>query len=284
MIEKNRNRDVYSFANINLLGRCNANCFFCLGKDISQELSGENQLKEHFTEWNRFNHFTQMCKDNKISKIYITGQTADGLQYHYLLELIKYLKDLEFSVGIRTNGYLALEKLDEINLLDDEVGYSIHTLNSGINKVIMGRDDIPDWNEIIPLSGDNVRIAIVINRYNYCEIDELLRFCSKFKNVKYIQLRRISTDTRLGELKDDIEIFEKYYDEFKRNNLQYGDYNLAQQFKLYGKEICFWRTVETSVNSLNYFTDGTCSEEYFVVEGYLKYRGCGETLTPCWQG
>jgi len=25
---KNRNRDPYSFANINLLGRCNVDCFF----------------------------------------------------------------------------------------------------------------------------------------------------------------------------------------------------------------------------------------------------------------
>lgn len=31
-----------------------------------------------------------------------------------------------------------------------------------------------------------------------------------------------------------------------------------------------WRTVETSVNSINYFTDGTISDEYFIVEGYLK--------------
>ena len=35
-IVKNRNRNAYTFANINLLGHCNANCYFCLGKDIAE--------------------------------------------------------------------------------------------------------------------------------------------------------------------------------------------------------------------------------------------------------
>ena len=41
---------------------------------------------------------------------------------------------------------------------------------------------------------------------------------------------------------------------------------------IYDKPVVFWRTIKTSVNSLNYFTDGTVSDEYFVVEGYLKNR------------
>ena len=38
MINKNRNRGKFTFANINLLGKCNADCYFCLGKDIADEL------------------------------------------------------------------------------------------------------------------------------------------------------------------------------------------------------------------------------------------------------
>lgn len=37
-------------------------------------------------------------------------------------------------------------------------------------------------------------------------------------------------------------------------------------------EVVFWRTIKTSVNSLNYFIDGVVSDLYFVVEGYLKNR------------
>lgn len=54
-------------------------------------------------------------------------------------------------------------------------------------------------------------------------------------------------------------------------NKKTGEFYLADQYNLFGKEINFWRTVETNINSLNYFTDGTCSDEYFIVEGYLKY-------------
>lgn len=39
MIIKNRKRDKYTFANINLLGKCNADCYFCLGKDIPELLN-----------------------------------------------------------------------------------------------------------------------------------------------------------------------------------------------------------------------------------------------------
>lgn len=47
---KNRERDDFSFANINLLGKCNVDCFFCLGKDIENELSCHNQLKDFYQQ------------------------------------------------------------------------------------------------------------------------------------------------------------------------------------------------------------------------------------------
>jgi hypothetical protein len=86
-------------------------------------------------------------------------------------------------------------------------------------------------------------------------------------------MRRISTDTRLEQLTVDIQLFEIFYQNFIQDNAGNAlpDLYGAQRFQLYGKEIVFWRTVETSVNSLNYFTDGTCSDEYFIVEGYLKH-------------
>jgi len=272
-INKNHNRENFTFANINLLGTCNANCYFCLGKDISKELAGKNQLNVHFTEWKNFSKFLETCKSKNIKKLYLTGQTADGLQYHYIKELVNFLQgDHGFSVGVRTNGYLALQKMDVIKLMKEEIGYSIHTLDAKINKTIMGIESMPDWDRIIPASGNNVRVAIVVNRYNINEIDSLIKYISKFKNVRYIQIRRISTETRKDELMPDIELYEKFYNKFSKDHKQIGTFYLAQQFELYGKEVDFWRTVETSCNSLNYFTDGTCSDEYFIIDGYLKNK------------
>ncbi len=270
-IKKNRNRKKYTFANINLLGKCNANCYFCLGKDISNELAGKNQLDVHFSLWDNFGLFLKRCKEENIKKLYLTGQTADGLQYKYLLEIVDYLQSIGFIVGVRTNGYLAKRKLHIIQKMKGEIGYSIHTLKPDVNKIIMGRSDIPDWDYIIPSSGNNVRVSIVLNRHNVSEFYDLVKYISKFKNVRYIQIRRISTDTRIEYLQEDINIYENFYNEFSKAHKQIGTFYLAQQYELFGKEIDFWRTVETNINSLNYFTDGIVSDEYFIVEGYLKY-------------
>ena len=272
LIKKNRDRSAYSFANINLLGKCNANCYFCLGKDLPKQFSRYNQLNVHFHYWRNFNIFLDKCKTLGIAKLYITGQTADGLQYKYLGELIDFLQKQTFIVGLRTNGYLALKKMTTIQKMRGEIGYSIHSLRPKINKIIMGKAKIPNWGKIIPLSGDNVRISIVLTRYNISEFWNLIKYLSTFPNIRYIQIRRISTDTRYEELREDIEAYENFYYDFVRNAIPIKTYEGAPVFKFYGKEIVFWRTVETTANSLNYFTDGTVSDEYFVIEGYLKYK------------
>lgn len=273
MINKNRNRNKYTFANINLLGKCNANCYFCLGKDIPQLLNKHNQLHTHFKYWKNFDKFLEKCNENNIQKLYITGQNTDSLCYDYFKELVIYLKEKGFKVGIRTNGYNIENKLDGILELNDEIGLSIHTLNPKTNKIIMGREDLLDLNYLLPkikTPNNTIRVAIVLNRYNKDELKDILYYLSKFKDIEYIQVRRISTDTREDCLLEDIKIYEEKYQEILNEYKNYENFYNAQIFTIFGKKVCFWRTVETSANSINYFTDGTISDNYFVVEGYLN--------------
>lgn len=270
-INKNRQREEFSFANINLLGKCNARCFFCLGLDIADKLNRHNQLGVHFFQWDNFKNFLHKCKEFKIQKIYITGQNTDSLLYNYLNELIDFLHQENFLVGLRTNGYLALQRTTEINKCDLSIGYSVHTLNPITNKMIMGRQSIPDWKTIIPMT-KNPRASIVLNRCNKYEFFEILRYLADFKNLRYIQVRRVSTDTRVDLLMPDMVAYEEIYsqvrDIFPLKKKFFVD---AEIYEIYGKDVVFWRTVKTSVNSINYFTDGTISDMYFIVEGYLKY-------------
>lgn len=273
MINKNRNRNKYTFANINLLGKCNANCYFCLGKDIPQLLNKHNQLHTHFKYWKNFDKFLEKCNENNIQKLYITGQNTDSLCYDYFKELVIYLKEKGFKVGIRTNGYNIENKLDGILELNDEIGLSIHTLNPKTNKIIMGREDLLDLDYLLPkikTPNNTIRVAIVLNRYNKDELKDILYYLSKFKDIEYIQVRRISTDTREDCLLEDIKIYEEKYQEILNEYKNYENFYNAQIFTIFGKKVCFWRTVETSANSINYFTDGTISDNYFVVEGYLN--------------
>jgi molybdenum cofactor biosynthesis enzyme MoaA len=269
--EKNRNREAFSFANINLLGKCNVDCFFCLGKDIEDLLSKHNQIKTHFSEWKNFEKFLERSRAEQIKKIYITGQNTDALVYNYVGELVDYLSEVwGFGVGLRTNGYLAHRYIDVMNRCSESSGISIHSLNPITNNMIMGRKDIPDWDEIIPQL-ERPRVSIVLNRCNQHEFFPLLQYLSKFKNIRYVQVRRVCTDTRTELLAPDVIAYEQEYTKVRQIfPLTRRLWEDAEEYSIYGMPVVFWRTTKTSVNSINYFTDGTISDMYFVVEGYLK--------------
>jgi len=270
---KNRQRDDYSFANVNLLGKCNVRCFFCLGEDIPHLLCQHNQLNTHYNDWKNWQKFLGQCRQKGIKKIYITGQNTDSLLYQHLSELIDHLHIEGFEVGIRTNGYL-LDKQENIeiaNACECSTGISIHSLDPVTNRMIMGRADIPDWDYIIPKI-KRPRISVVLNRCNEFEFFDLLKFFSRYAaSIRYVQVRRVSTDTRKKELAPDIAAYERVYTQvsriFPRSRRFVTD---AEEYQIYGLPVVFWRTVKTSVNSVNYFTDGTISDNYFVVEGYLN--------------
>jgi MoaA/NifB/PqqE/SkfB family radical SAM enzyme len=272
MVFKNRDRKAPDFANINLLGPCNADCFFCLGKDLPQ-LSGIDNLDLHFSEWENFDRFLNLCVDWGIEKLYMTGQTADGLQYRYLPELVDHLQSQLFTVGLRSNGYLAERKIDTIQKMKGEIGYTINALTPYGNKAVMGRSVIPNWAEIIPQSGDNVRISVVITDHSIREFIGIILFIKQFPNVKYVQFRRISTEHRMGQLAPHIARYEQFYTTIRELYPQTGEFHTAQEHLIEGVKCYFWRTTEATCNSFNYFTDGTVSDEYFIVEGYEKYAG-----------
>jgi molybdenum cofactor biosynthesis enzyme MoaA len=273
--DKNRVRDPYSFANINLLGRCNAHCFFCLGRDIGEHIDKFDQTKTPFQEWANFYDFERRCQAEGIKKIYVTGQNTDSLLYKHLDDLVGHLHAVGFQVGLRTNGYEAMAHLGVINKCELSTGYSIHSLDPVTTKMILGRGDMPDWERIIPAT-ERPRVSIVLNRCNEGQFYDLLRYIAKFPNVRYIQVRRPSTDTRLALLAPDMAAYERVYTQtkaiFPLKSKFAGD---AEVYEIYGKDVVFWRTIKTTVNSINYFTDGTISDLYFIVEGYLRYRAGG---------
>jgi len=275
IFSKNYDRRTPIFANINLLGRCNINCYFCLGKDLPDHFYKQSYDNVHFEEWKNFDKFILFCQEHGVSKIYLTGQNTDPLLYQYLKELIVFLQDMGFTVGLRTNGYGAIGSLDIINMCKDEIGYSIMSTDHNINNRITGKYELPDWDYIIPRTTAPCRVSLVINRYNFIEVMDMLKYISKFDNVKYIQLRRVSTDTRKDELEIDAIVYEEVYKAFKENfGHQFRDtFYGAEVFDLFGKELTFWRTVKTDINSFNYYVDGVFTDEYFIIEGYLKQIG-----------
>jgi hypothetical protein len=180
-------------------------------------------------------------------------------------------------MGLRTNGYAATpDNIALANTCELSTGYSIHSLSPVTTKMILGRKDMPEWERILTTT-ERPRVSIVLNRCNEHEFWDVLRFIAQFKNVRYVQVRRVSTDTRLELLAADMAAYERVYTEVNRifGPPQRKFVADAEEYNIYGMPVVFWRTVKTSVNSLNFFTDGTISDLYFIVEGYLKNRGQG---------
>lgn len=267
--EKNMHREAPVFANINLLGKCNVDCYFCLGKDIDDVFGQYNHLATHFSEWKNFSTYVDKVKAAGVKRVYVTGQNTDSLLYRYLGELVDFLQNQGFDVGLRTNGYRAHKLMDVINRCRRNVGYSIHSRDPETNWKIMGRRDIPNWDEIIP-NTKNTRVSIVLNRYNEGEFMDLLKYTCSFDNVKYVQVRRICTDTREAYLIEDVRVYERVFEQVKKEFPLVGHFYSAEVFSMFGKEVCFWRTVKTSIESFNYYTDGTINDEYFIIEGFMR--------------
>jgi MoaA/NifB/PqqE/SkfB family radical SAM enzyme len=272
LFRHNTDREAPTFANINMLGRCNAHCYFCLGEDIPQHLAGRKDQRVHFSEWPRFEEFLGRVKAAGIRKVYLTGQNTDALLCWYLPELIHHVQEVHgLDLGLRTNGLKALDCLDEINACRLETGYSIHSLNRHTNRRIM-YTGLPIWSEILPQT-ERARVSIVVNRYNIGEFFDLVRFAGQFPSVQHVQARRVSTETRRDELAKDMEVYESLYDEVRRNHPQVDEFYGAPIHRIDGVDVTFWRTVKTKIGSLNYFTDGTISGDYFVVKGYTDAIG-----------
>lgn len=266
---KNLDRTAPSFANINLLGRCNVDCYFCLGKDLEAKFALQNQLKDHHSKWANFQNFLDGAWAAGIRRVYVTGQNTDSLIYPHLGDLVDTVQARGFDVGLRTNGYLAHRQMDVIRRCRRNVGYSIHSRDQETNWTIMRRRDIPDWDTIVPET-PRCRISIVLNRHNEAEFDNLLAYCCSFPNVAYVQVRRICTDTREDYLLPDVEAYERVFRRYDEANDLVGRFYGAEVYRLHGKDVCFWRTVKTTIDSHNYYTDGTINREYFVIEGYMR--------------
>lgn len=268
--EKNMDREQkYSFANINLIGKCNADCYFCLGKDIENVLSQQNQMSTHFSEWNNLDKYLDLCGQYGVEKIYLTGENTDPLIYKYLQELIDYVQSKGFNVGIRNNGYLALRKMEAINSCRDEIGYSVNAISAEANQKVMGRPDIPNWNEIIPAT-NNPRTSIIVSRHNRDEFFDIVKLLSQFDNIRYVQARCIVSETRNDMMEKDQEVFEELHAYVKVNFPLVDSFHGASIYDIHGIRVSFWRNWDTNINSLNYFSDGTISESYFIINGYLK--------------
>lgn len=264
-----------SYGEILFLGKCNCQCFYCLSNEMRKlKEESENQISLHFDHWPNFDTFITQLKERKINKIFLSSVVAEPMMYKHLKELVEYLSSIGFRVGVRTNGYFFLEKIDAIKIMEEEISISINSLNHDVNHAICGVRELPDYdsifNELHKLN-KSCRVSIVVNKFNKNEISHILDYISTKKCISYVQLRKIyKYDKQISQ--DDMDSFEYIKNELRTNHELIGNYYESQIFNHQGLQVSLWEDVfkRSSIQSVNYFTNGLISTNTLLIPAYEK--------------
>ena len=120
----------YDFANILFAGPCNLRCPYCIGKQVDPALN-QNNLDEF--PLRNVDTFTALLRRHRVRQVILTGTTTDPQLYRHEARLIRWLRKHlpEAQLSLHTNGQLALEKMDVVNLYD-RISLSLPTFDPDI--------------------------------------------------------------------------------------------------------------------------------------------------------
>lgn len=271
-----KTRSPYTFANINFIGKCNQSCFYCLGNELAEEVEGVDNMSTHFSEFLHLPYFLKECREHSIEQVYLTGLNVDPMQYEYLRDFIAFIKQEGFYVGMRTNGItLDTSNIDIINSLTtcarDAVGYSCLAYTGWIRPHIGGKDTFIDWHWTLENTKVPFRMSHVVTTQTCLELFGMIRWLAQY-GPEYIQLRKVASQ------RPEMIPHQQAFDFVSARLLEYADimeyqiteYEAAKVIAWGGMDVVLWPTVDTTANSLNYFTNGTFSNDYFVIKGYKE--------------
>ena len=262
------------YGEILFIGRCNCNCYYCLGNEMHKLRENvQNNMNIHFKKWINFGRFISILKECNVSTIYLSSTISEPLLYTYIDELVQYLKSIGFKVGIRTNGYYLEEHIGLIKELDAEVSLSINSFKQETTTQITGNNEAIDWNYILDLMDDidkKCRVSIVVNQYNYTEVMDMLDKIEEYRCVTYVQLRRIYKYSKNIDIED--AVFERTVELLRANSKMVGNFHESEIYGYKGLKVSLWRNVfkKENIASLNYFTDGLLTDNTLLVPAYER--------------
>ena len=113
-------------------------------------------------------------------------------------------------------------------------------------------------------------MSIVVNKYNYAEIFEMLDFFNSFSDViSYIQLRKVY---KYGDDDSQNIYFEKVKEKLKKIAKEKTSFYESLQYLYKDLTVSLWGDVfkKESVSSVNFFTNGIISTNNLLIPAYEK--------------
>lgn len=246
------------FGNIHFSGRCNRNCYFCIGQ-FMQALEPYNNLNKENLDG--FDLFIEKCKEHKITEIALTGSNTDPLLYKFIPQLKEKLQNkLDLKIfRITTNGVKVLNNLDIWNLFNF-ASITFCSFDKEVNKKMMGGEPV-DIKKIITNTNFDFRINILLSTFNIIPNDLMLTIDKLIDyGTKKINLREPYGQPNLRLLLNNF---------LNKNNLKFTHKILGNDAFFYRDcEICYWDVHFTEVESINLYANGKVSDDYPITKGH----------------
>ena len=247
------------YANIHFSGKCNRNCYFCIGQ-FMEDLDSENNL--NLKNLTNIDKFIEECKKKNITEIALTGTNTDPLLYKHISYLKQYLQNkMEVKkFRVTTNGVKILNNLNDW-LCFDSASISFASFNKDINYKMMGGDVI-DIEKIYNVTPFDFKINIVLSSYN-CN-DDLIETIQKLNKIgiKKINLREPYGQPNMQNV---------LYQLFDKHNIVWDTEKSILGNKIAninGTQVCYWDVHYTEVQSINLYASGRISYDYCITLGH----------------
>jgi len=239
---------MYDFANLLFAGPCNARCPFCIGRQLDPRLN-VNNLDEYLPR--NLDQFMDLIREHDIRQVIFTGTTTDPQLYRHEARLLEHMRralppGVQFA--LHTNGLLALQKMDVVNLYD-KICLSIPSLNPATYLQMTGVRRMPDLASIIRRAVVPVKVSCVLDEHNAAEMPGFLEGCHA-AGVRRVVLRQLYGDAREWNVTAGLA--------------QRGQYRGNRVYDYKGMEVTHWNFDQSESTAINLFSNGLISTAYLL--------------------
>lgn len=186
-----------NYLRLSITENCNLRCKYCIGDDFSI-------CKKETLSLGKIKNIVKAANNIGVKKIRLTG--GEPLLREDLVDIISFIKSVnpDIEIGITTNGYLLLDKLDKLkNAGLDRLNISIDSLNENKYKKITKFGDL---NRVLlaikkahEIGFKNIKInTVYIANFNDDEVEDFINFAKDNSlAVRFIELMPIGEARKL---------------------------------------------------------------------------------------